>query len=117
MFLTVHAWPPFPPQNFMTLSFFQYKIGTRDVFDGPCMTPFSPTKSHDPVPVFQYKIGTRDVLIGPCMIPIFSTKFRDTIPTFQYKIGTRDVFDGKRRPAWTDRILYRVNTSNYDNYK
>lgn len=38
-------------------------------------------------------------------------------PTFKYRVGARDVFDGKRRPAWTDRILYRVNTANYDNYK
>jgi hypothetical protein len=78
---------------------------------------FSPTKSHDYVTVFQYKIGTRDVFDGPCMTPVSPTKSHDPVTYFQYKIGTRDVFDGKRRPAWTDRILYRVNTSNYDNYK
>jgi inositol-1,4,5-trisphosphate 5-phosphatase len=38
-------------------------------------------------------------------------------PTFKYKVGSRDVLDGKRRPAWTDRILYRVNTTNYEKYK
>jgi hypothetical protein len=102
-----------------TVPICQYKIGTRDVFDGPCMTAhFPPTKSHDHVPYFQYKVGTRDVFDGPCMTPFFPPReSHDPVPFFQYKIGTRDVFDGKRRPAWTDRILYRVNTSNYDNYK
>lgn len=38
-------------------------------------------------------------------------------PTFKYKVGSLDVLDGKRRPAWTDRILHRVNTTNYDKYK
>ena len=34
-------------------------------------------------------------------------------PTFKYKVGT-DVYDAKRRPAWTDRVLARANTANYD---
>jgi len=34
-------------------------------------------------------------------------------PTYKFKMGT-DVYDAKRRPAWTDRILYKVNTGNYD---
>jgi len=34
-------------------------------------------------------------------------------PTFKYKVGT-SVFDAKRRPAWTDRILYKANRGNYD---
>jgi len=34
-------------------------------------------------------------------------------PTFKYKVGT-DVFDAKRRPAWTDRILFKANRANYD---
>jgi hypothetical protein len=37
----------------------------------------------------------------------------DFQPTFKIKYGT-DVYDGKRRPAWTDRILFKVNTGNYD---
>eukprot|EP00088_Acartia_fossae_P057104 TRINITY_DN6657_c0_g1_i3.p1 TRINITY_DN6657_c0_g1~~TRINITY_DN6657_c0_g1_i3.p1 ORF type:complete len:340 (-),score=89.24 TRINITY_DN6657_c0_g1_i3:477-1496(-) len=37
-------------------------------------------------------------------------------PTFKLKVGT-DVYDAKRRPAWTDRILYKVNTGNYDDVK
>jgi len=37
----------------------------------------------------------------------------DFPPTFKYKFGT-DVYDSKRRPAWTDRILFKVNTANYD---
>ena len=32
------------------------------------------------------------------------------------RIGTSD-YDGKRLPAWTDRILYKANVANYDNYK
>jgi len=35
-------------------------------------------------------------------------------PTFKYKVGT-NVFDAKRRPAWTDRILFKANRGNYDN--
>ena len=34
-------------------------------------------------------------------------------PTFKYKVGT-SVFDGKRRPGWTDRILFKANRANYD---
>jgi len=34
-------------------------------------------------------------------------------PTFKYKVGT-DVYDSKRRPAWTDRILYKANTANFE---
>jgi len=37
-------------------------------------------------------------------------------PSYKYKIGTSD-YDGKRLPAWTDRILYKANVANYDNYK
>jgi hypothetical protein len=109
--------PVSPTKSYDPVPIFQYKIGTRDAFDCPCMTPCFLTKFHI-IPFFQYKIGTRDVFDGPCMTaPFPPTKSHDPVPTFQYKIGTRDVFDGKRRPAWTDRILYRVNTSNYDNYK
>ena len=35
---------------------------------------------------------------------------------FDPRIGTSD-YDGKRLPAWTDRILYKANVANYDNYK
>ena len=31
-----------------------------------------------------------------------------------FKVGTT-VFDAKRRPAWTDRILFKLNKGNYDN--
>ena len=34
-------------------------------------------------------------------------------PTFKHVIGS-DEYDIKRRPAWTDRILYRVNTYNLE---
>ena len=34
-------------------------------------------------------------------------------PTFKYVIGS-DGYDVKRRPAWTDRILHRVNSHNLD---
>ena len=34
-------------------------------------------------------------------------------PTFKHVIGSDD-YDTKRRPAWTDRILYRVNTYNLE---
>lgn len=37
-------------------------------------------------------------------------------PTFKYKVGT-DVFDAKRRPAWTDRILFKANRGNYDQFE
>ncbi|XP_063925586.1 phosphatidylinositol 4,5-bisphosphate 5-phosphatase A-like isoform X2 [Zophobas morio] len=35
-------------------------------------------------------------------------------PTFKFEVGT-DRYDHKRRPAWCDRILYRVNPHNYEN--
>ena len=34
-------------------------------------------------------------------------------PTFKHVIGS-DAYDMKRRPAWTDRILSRVNTHNLE---
>jgi len=37
-------------------------------------------------------------------------------PSYKFKIGSSD-YDGKRLPAWTDRILYKANVANYDNYK
>lgn len=37
----------------------------------------------------------------------------DFAPTFKHVIGS-DNYDTKRRPAWTDRILYRVNTYNLE---
>jgi inositol-1,4,5-trisphosphate 5-phosphatase len=37
----------------------------------------------------------------------------DFAPTFKHVIGSDD-YDIKRRPAWTDRILYRVNTYNLE---
>ena len=37
----------------------------------------------------------------------------DFPPTFKHVIGSDD-YDTKRRPAWTDRILYRVNTYNLE---
>ncbi|XP_057672297.1 inositol polyphosphate 5-phosphatase K-like isoform X1 [Diorhabda carinulata] len=35
-------------------------------------------------------------------------------PTFKFTVGT-PTYDYKRRPAWCDRILYRVNSNNYEN--
>lgn len=35
-------------------------------------------------------------------------------PTFKYEVGT-NYYDHKRKPAWTDRILYKVNSNNYEN--
>ena len=32
------------------------------------------------------------------------------------RIGTSD-YDGKRLPAWTDRVLFKANVANYDSYK
>ena len=32
------------------------------------------------------------------------------------RIGSSD-YDGKRLPAWTDRILFKANVANYDSYK
>ncbi|XP_058053734.1 phosphatidylinositol 4,5-bisphosphate 5-phosphatase A-like isoform X3 [Anopheles bellator] len=37
-------------------------------------------------------------------------------PTFKFEHGTND-YDMKRRPAWTDRILYAVNETNYRNVR
>ncbi|CAH1958312.1 unnamed protein product [Acanthoscelides obtectus] len=38
----------------------------------------------------------------------------DFPPTFKFSVGT-PFYDHKRRPAWCDRILYRVNSHNYEN--
>jgi inositol-1,4,5-trisphosphate 5-phosphatase len=35
-------------------------------------------------------------------------------PTYKFEYQV-DNYDPKRRPAWTDRILYHVNASAYDN--
>lgn len=35
-------------------------------------------------------------------------------PTFKFEVGT-NYYDHKRKPAWTDRILYKVNSNNYEN--
>lgn len=35
-------------------------------------------------------------------------------PTFKFEVGDSK-YDHKRRPAWTDRILYKVHPNNYDN--
>ncbi|XP_018326027.1 phosphatidylinositol 4,5-bisphosphate 5-phosphatase A isoform X2 [Agrilus planipennis] len=35
-------------------------------------------------------------------------------PTFKFEVGSSD-YDHKRRPAWCDRILYRVSPHNYQN--
>jgi len=47
------------------------------------------------------------------------SEFRETLPTFppsyKYKMGS-SIYDSKRLPAWTDRILYKANTANYENY-
>jgi len=34
-------------------------------------------------------------------------------PTYKFKINS-SVYDMKRRPAWTDRILFKANVGNYD---
>lgn len=34
-------------------------------------------------------------------------------PTYKFVIGSNE-YDKKRRPAWTDRILFRVNSYNYE---
>lgn len=48
------------------------------------------------------------------------SELNETLPTFppsyKYKIGT-SVYDSKRFPSWTDRILYKANVANYENYK
>lgn len=38
-------------------------------------------------------------------------------PTYKYEFGSQTEFDLKRRPSWTDRILYKVNADVYDNIK
>ncbi|XP_026734789.1 inositol polyphosphate 5-phosphatase K-like isoform X2 [Trichoplusia ni] len=35
-------------------------------------------------------------------------------PTYKFSIGS-DEYDLKRKPSWTDRILYKVNANNYEN--
>lgn len=35
-------------------------------------------------------------------------------PTFKFEVGSDD-YDHKRKPAWTDRILYKVGANNYEN--
>lgn len=35
-------------------------------------------------------------------------------PTFKFEVGTNS-YDYKRRPAWCDRILYKVSPHNYEN--
>lgn len=37
-------------------------------------------------------------------------------PTYKYEFASQE-FDLKRRPSWTDRILYRVNANIYDDIK
>jgi hypothetical protein len=37
-------------------------------------------------------------------------------PTYKFETGL-DNYDQKRRPGWTDRILYQVNANAYDNVK
>ena len=47
-------------------------------------------------------------------------ELRETLPSFppsyKYRIGGSE-YDTRRAPAWTDRILYRANVANYDNYE
>ncbi|XP_022918061.1 phosphatidylinositol 4,5-bisphosphate 5-phosphatase A-like isoform X2 [Onthophagus taurus] len=40
----------------------------------------------------------------------------DFPPTFKFEEDS-EVYNFKRRPAWTDRILYKVSPNNYDNIK
>lgn len=35
-------------------------------------------------------------------------------PTYKFFVGS-DEYDVKRKPSWTDRILYKVNANNYEN--
>ncbi|CAH0585847.1 unnamed protein product [Chrysodeixis includens] len=35
-------------------------------------------------------------------------------PTYKFGVGS-DEYDLKRKPSWTDRILYKVNANNYEN--
>jgi len=43
----------------------------------------------------------------------FSENLPTFPPTYKFKINS-DVYDNKRRPAWTDRILFQANLANYD---
>ncbi|XP_026467068.1 phosphatidylinositol 4,5-bisphosphate 5-phosphatase A-like isoform X2 [Ctenocephalides felis] len=38
-------------------------------------------------------------------------------PTFKYVVGTHHDYDMKRRPAWTDRIMYKVKNHTSENKK
>ncbi|KAI5717098.1 hypothetical protein M8J77_000120 [Diaphorina citri] len=48
------------------------------------------------------------------------SEFNETTPTFQptfkYQFNSHN-YDNKRRCAWTDRILYKVNENNYEDVK
>jgi len=48
------------------------------------------------------------------------SELNETLPTFppsfKYRVGT-STYDPKRFPSWTDRILYKANVANYENYK
>ncbi|KAL1501734.1 hypothetical protein ABEB36_007010 [Hypothenemus hampei] len=44
----------------------------------------------------------------------FTEKDPDFPPTFKFDVGSNS-YDHKRRPAWCDRILYCVNSYNYEN--
>ncbi|XP_066261880.1 phosphatidylinositol 4,5-bisphosphate 5-phosphatase A-like isoform X1 [Euwallacea similis] len=44
----------------------------------------------------------------------FIEKDPDFPPTFKFDVGSNN-YDHKRRPAWCDRILYCVNSHNYEN--
>lgn len=48
------------------------------------------------------------------------SELEETLPTFppsfKYKVGSSE-YDSRRLPAWTDRILFKANVANYDNYK
>ncbi|XP_048521928.1 phosphatidylinositol 4,5-bisphosphate 5-phosphatase A isoform X2 [Dendroctonus ponderosae] len=44
----------------------------------------------------------------------FTEKDIEFAPTFKFEVGA-NAYDHKRRPAWCDRILYCVNSHNYEN--
>jgi len=48
------------------------------------------------------------------------SELQETLPTFppsfKYKIGSNQ-YESRRIPAWTDRILFKANVANYENYK
>lgn len=46
----------------------------------------------------------------------FSENLPTFPPTYKFKINST-VYDNKRRPAWTDRILFQANVGNYDHIK